>query len=216
MHTPTPTSPPPPNPSRFSNHLGEAARDHRVHKAIDYRAKRLCRVFGLGSDAVDDLRQEAWLRICRAFARYDPALSAPSTFAQRVADGWYAETARSLRTKRDRHRTFLARDANALSAANGADPVERHAALLDARDAIARLKPEHLEAARCVCAGPVVRTAVGFGLHRGTVYRRLAEARVEMAAFGPEGGTDNGRHNSANSPPSRATVSGVLQRGEGG
>lgn len=185
MPTPASDGCTPPSDSRFSNVLGEAARDPKIHRAIDYRTQRLCRAFGLGRDAADDLRQDAWLRICRAFARFDPSRSSPRTFATRVADRWYAETARGLRAKRRHPRTAGVAESCQLHDPSRQDPVAEHGERLDAREAISRLNADQLEAARCVCAGTVVRTADGLGLHRATIYRRLADARVEIAAFRP-------------------------------
>lgn len=175
-----------PSVDRTRHYLNEIAMDGLLHEALRFMVNRHVDQFGLSPADGEELQQGIWLEFAKAFKKFDPSRSAPSTFARGVADLWLRQQGRALRAKR-RKRVFDAEnwtleDANARSAPDaGAAEDARH----DFESICTLLEPEDAELLSEFAHYTMIEIAQRRGINRGTVHRRIARiydylrARVE-------------------------------------
>lgn len=155
---------------------------------VEHRAARLGRVFGLDAAGLDDVRQQLWLRACQAADRFAPEHGASlDHFIRLHLDYEY----------RDLRRELTAERAGRCVPEAGPCPPWAACAPDHRPSSDLRLDVEEAERAlparrKSVTAGlrhrSPAQVAAELGVHRGTIYRELAEIRDMLEDFFSEPG----------------------------
>jgi RNA polymerase sigma factor (sigma-70 family) len=147
--------------------------DGSLHEALRFKVNAVVEAYELPDADREELLQGLWVEFGRAFKRYKPSLSKPSTYARRVADLWLRERARSF-GQQGRRRIFQAEEWSIehADARRGDDSSAAQDARYDFESICALLEPEDAELLGELRYSTVAEVAERRGLDRGTVYRR--------------------------------------------
>lgn len=175
----------------------------RIDRSIRFRADRLARSGAVPGMDADDIAQDLRLDLLRRSEHYDPARASFPTFADRVTQNRVASLAApTTRLHVERSMIDLDRPVEAGGGEPGetlADRLPESASLYDQvehahdhlvglREDIRRLVASLPAASRVVAAllsdMSVAEAARALGLHRSTVYDRLAAIRAAAIALG--------------------------------
>lgn len=175
----------------------------RTIKRIRYLASKLSRQNAFPGMDREDLEQDLVLDLLRRIGRHDPARASLETFAEHVIDNRVATLTRPCARLRA-ERQMVSIDAPPPSSDNdaGSDQlpddslitgngdaavasIENELSLrLDMERFVATLTPALRLCADIMRNGNVAESASKAGLHRSTIYERLAHLRAEAAAIG--------------------------------
>lgn len=175
-----------PNRSKLADPAVDSGRDYahelsidpEVHDLVRKKARRLGKAFGLDHQEREDLEQDLLLRLLKALVRYDPAEGKLIAFAHGVSDRWYLAKTRALGRAGRRAQTGLLGDSDHIIESEEPPPGYLNGARAEAADVLDVLPPDLAEIARAVTRDPVAVVAERMGLHRGTVHRKLAQAKA--------------------------------------
>lgn len=187
-----------------THHLTNA--NSRVARNIRIRAERLARSGSVPGMDADDIAQDLRLDLLVRQASYDPARASFATFADRLIANRIATLAaltarlRAERTMQDLHAPCRRKvgdggdltladalpNSAALHAGDNADPERAFGLRRDVGWLLASLTPACRQLALALSQMSVTEAARALGLHRSTVYARLASIRVAALALGLE------------------------------
>ena len=175
----------------------------RTIKRIRYLASKLSHQNAVPGMDREDFEQDLVLDLLRRIGRHDPARASLETFAEHVIDNRVATLTRPcarLRTERqmvsiDTPRPSSDNDAesdqlpedNLITGNSDAGPasIENELSLrIDMERFVGKLTPALRLCADIMHNGNVAEGASKSGLHRSTIYDRLARLRAEAAAIG--------------------------------
>lgn len=174
----------------------------RTIKRIRYLASKLSRQNAVPGMDREDFEQDLVLDLLRRIGRHDPARASLETFAEHVIDNRVATLTRPcarLRAERQQVSIDIAPTGNgdeqtpgelskeSLTTAADAKPSDVEDVLslrIDIDRFIGKLSPALRLCAEIMGNGNVAEGASKAGLHRSTIYERLAQLRVEAAAVG--------------------------------
>ena len=160
--------------------------DGELHEAIRFMVNAHIDRYGLPPADREELQQGVWVEFAKAFKKFDPSRSAPSTFARGVAELWLRQQGRALRAKGRKRildaENWTLEDADARSAPDARTAGD---ARYDFKSICALLEPEDAELLSEFAHYTMIEIAQRRGINRGTVHRRIARiydylrARVE-------------------------------------
>jgi hypothetical protein len=175
----------------------------RTIRRIRFLASKLNRQNAIPGMDREDIEQDLVLDLLQRIGRHDPARASLETFAEHVLDNRVATLTRPcarLRTERqmmsigtpspasDRDAEWDQLPEDSLITGNcDADPasIENELSLrLDMERFVGNLAPALRLCAEIMANGNVAEGASNAGLHRSTIYERLAHLRAEAAAIG--------------------------------
>lgn len=174
----------------------------RTIKRIRYLASKLCRQNAVPGMDREDFEQDLVLDLLRRIGRHDPARASLETFAEHVLDNRVATLTRPCaRLQAERQQvsidsaTTADRDEacptdlseESLMTAGNENPsdVENGLSLrIDVERFVGKLTPALRMCAEIMINGNVAEGASSAGVHRSTIYERLAHLRAEAAALG--------------------------------
>jgi RNA polymerase sigma factor (sigma-70 family) len=162
--------------------------DDRIASIVRFHTRQLARRLDLNLSDTEDVRQDLFLELTRAFRRYDPSLSSPATFASRVLDKATLNIARNTRSRRG----FVLRnldisqldqlfcEISGLRQNNAEHHLDLNA---DVRH-VMYLLPDGLVQLACeLMVRSPSQIARRLGIHRGTVCRRIHHLRPYFAGL---------------------------------
>lgn len=169
---------------------GRTAFPSLTVRQMEFRTKRLGRLYSLVPDQIDDLQQELAAEIVRALRRFDPTIASRTTFMKGVMNLWYRQKCKQLRREVAARDRLLALPPLGTEGIDFADRRPSGVAEVDARldlaERVADLPRDLLALARDLIAGKSVpEIAAERGVHRGTVNRLVLQLRVELADLDP-------------------------------
>jgi len=175
----------------------------RTIKRIRYLASKLSRQNAVPGMDREDFEQDLVLDLLRRIGRHDPARASLETFAEHVIDNRVATLTRPCaRLRAERQAVSIdcglsssdnevgpdqQTDDNLIIANSDVDPscIENGLHLrIDVESFIGRLAPALRVCAEIMANGNIAEGASKAGLHRSTIYERLAHLRAEAATVG--------------------------------
>jgi len=176
--------------------------DDFVLERVSYWAAQIARTFHLSDEEREDVRHELILKLLESAARFDPAQSTWHTFASRAlhlsASCIRRDTGRRV-SRRPRYSRILL-EQTTVSAPHAVidthDDIGDLQRRLDVAQVLASMPPLLRRTCELLKHLPPPDVARAMGVHRVTIYRRVASARrfFEEAGLDPSG---NGASNSA-------------------
>ncbi len=168
--------------------------DEYALRRIEFRVRRLARVFGLNDEHADDLRQDMVVELLKALPRFDPFRCSQRTFTCRILNRTFKSMARTL-VARLRHRAmnpgFLGEfEPVCNNPARGELSEEDLADVCMDFEHIIPSMPDRLRrvAETLMVRGCPADAARALGVHRANILRAMRDIRAifEAAGYGDE------------------------------